>query len=236
MPGTSTGTGTGTTADCVPAPVDVAAILDRIRPVVHITVPALAAAGRDDAGPAMLEDESPVPIDLAVSLCGQASQWTRVLTDPVTGAPVAADTYVPGRELRRAIQARDRTCRAPGCAIPAHRCDLDHTREWSRGGRTTPENLAALCRYHHRMRETGWRLAQPSPGVLDWTSPGGRVYRTSPERIAMVTGPPGTAPPPDRSPETPAPPGSSTSRRPWYDADARAPAVGPPLAEVPAPF
>lgn len=177
---------------------DAHAAVNRIRPVVHITVPALALAGREEAGPAMLDDEHPVPIDVAAQLCGAASLWTRVLTDPLRGTPIAADTYTPGRELRRAIEARDRTCRAPGCTVPARRCDIDHTIEWRRGGTTVPENLACLCRYHHRMREFGWRLAQPAPGVLEWKSPSGSVYRTTPTRITSLgASPPGAAPEPD---------------------------------------
>ena len=240
--GAGAGAGVGTAAPDAHAPVDVAAILARIRPTVHLTVPALALAGRDDAGPAMLDDESPIPADLAATLCGQAHLWTRILTDPLNGTPIAADTYAPGRELRRAIQARDRTCRAPGCTIPAHRCDLDPTPPWAEGGRTTGDNLSALCRYHHRMREYGWALAQPAPGILEWTSPGGRTYRTTPNRIAMITGPPDTDPPdsapPDDSPSTPPDdePGGATRTSPPTPSRLAPPPSPAALVDAPAPF
>ncbi|NLT26438.1 MAG: hypothetical protein GXX90_07290 [Microbacteriaceae bacterium] len=206
----------GSEADAAGAGVgagDLVAVLRRIRPTVHVTVPALALVGREGAGPALLDDEHPVPLDWAAVLCGDAVQWTRVLTDPLRGVPVAADTYRPGRELRRMLRARDRHCRAPGCGVPARRCEIDHTVEWGRGGETVPENLACLCGYHHAMREYGWSLVQPEPGVLEWASPGGAGYRTTPTRIAPLGMPspepppePPTEPPPEPAPAEPAPP------------------------------
>jgi len=43
------------------------------------------------------------------------------------------------------------------------------------------ENLAPLCRHHHRCKQAqGWRLEQPEPGVLIWRAPSGRTYVTTP--------------------------------------------------------
>ena len=50
--------------------------------------------------------------------------------------------------LRRALQARDRQCRFPGCN--ARRCDAHHVRHWADGGPTRLDNLVLLCRRHHR--------------------------------------------------------------------------------------
>ena len=46
--------------------------------------------------------------------------------------------------LRRALAARDRLCRFPGCQ--AHRCDAHHIRHWAHGGTTALDNLVLLCR------------------------------------------------------------------------------------------
>jgi hypothetical protein len=90
--------------------------------------------------------------------------------------------YQPSRKLQHLIQARNRTCSAPGCQRPAARCDLDHTIPYDRGGRTCECDLAPLCRHHHRCKQSeGWRLDQPQPGVLIWTTPAGRQYRTAPD-------------------------------------------------------
>jgi hypothetical protein len=37
------------------------------------------------------------------------------------------------------------------------------------------------CRRHHQCKQApGWRLEQPEPGVMKWTTPSGRVYVTTP--------------------------------------------------------
>jgi hypothetical protein len=55
--------------------------------------------------------------------------------------------------LRRAIEARDRTCTWPGCEVPAVVCQIDHIVEHSEGGPTTQENGQALCRPHNLIKE-----------------------------------------------------------------------------------
>ena len=46
--------------------------------------------------------------------------------------------------LRRALSARDRQCRFPGCGN--RRCDSHHIEHWADGGRTVLDNLVLLCR------------------------------------------------------------------------------------------
>ena len=84
--------------------------------------------------------------------------------------------------LARAIKARDVTCRFPGCVIAATGCDLDHTDPYDTGGPTCACNLAALCRHHHRLKThaNGWTLRQLGHGILEWTDPTGKTYRTRP--------------------------------------------------------
>lgn len=47
-----------------------------------------------------------------------------------------------------AVAVRDRGC--VDCGEPMHRCEIHHVREWSNGGHTDIDNLAALCHTHHR--------------------------------------------------------------------------------------
>jgi hypothetical protein len=111
-------------------------------------------------------------------------------TVAVTVEPVATGScdhrhcepgYRPSPALQRLIRARSSTCTAPGCRRPATACDLDHTRGYDDDGWTCECNLAPLCRRHHRAKQAhGWRLTQPQPGVLIWTTPSGRVYSTQP--------------------------------------------------------
>ena len=50
--------------------------------------------------------------------------------------------------LRRALAARDRQCRFPGCGN--RRCDAHHVAHWANGGRTALDNLVLLCRRPRR--------------------------------------------------------------------------------------
>ncbi len=52
----------------------------------------------------------------------------------------------------RALIARDRHCRAPGCTEPPRRGQAHHKWWWTRGGPTDLDNLELLCWYHHRQR------------------------------------------------------------------------------------
>ena len=89
--------------------------------------------------------------------------------------------YQPSRALQHLVKVRNARCTAPGCGRPASRCDLDHTVAWDQGGLTCECDLAPLCRHHHRCKQSqGWKLEQPSPGVLRWRTPAGRSYTTTP--------------------------------------------------------
>ncbi|MEV6968197.1 DUF222 domain-containing protein [Hamadaea sp. NPDC051192] len=91
-------------------------------------------------------------------------------------------TRFPNAALRKWVNARDVTCRAPGCTAPARSCDTDHTVDHAAGGRTRHDNLGLLCRHHHRLKhEGGFRVDQPEPGRFRWTSPNGRSYEVLPE-------------------------------------------------------
>jgi hypothetical protein len=77
----------------------------------------------------------------------------------------ARDVLYVGREertvpprLRRALEARDRHCQAPGCRRSARRCHAHHVRHWADGGATSIDNTLLLCERHHRALH-GERLA-----------------------------------------------------------------------------
>ncbi len=92
-------------------------------------------------------------------------------------------SYRPRAALDRAVRERDGTCRFPGCATPAHRCDLDHVRPYP-DGRTTAANLLTLCRRHHRFKHhANWTVTVSPEGEAIWTSPTGRTHATQPRSI-----------------------------------------------------
>jgi hypothetical protein len=74
--------------------------------------------------------------------------------------------------MRALVEARDRTCGFPTCRQPAWRCEQDHTVAYRLGGATCPCNLSAECSRHHHLKHLpSWRLDQPRPGTLTWTTP-----------------------------------------------------------------
>ncbi len=93
--------------------------------------------------------------------------------------------------LRRAVEARDRGCRFPGCGL--HFTDAHHIVHWADGGETSLRNTALLCRRHHRLvHEGGWRICSDSDGdnVVFFT-PGGRAIADAPEPPALGDDPVG---------------------------------------------
>ena len=104
---------------------------------------------------------------------------------PATGAVEHLDerTYRPGAALARMVRARDGTCRYPGCATPAARCDLDHITPYPTGP-TTAANLQTLCRTHHGFKHHGgWTVTMTPHGICTWTAPNGRTHTTHPHNL-----------------------------------------------------
>jgi hypothetical protein len=134
--------------------------------------------------PGVLDGYGPIDAETARTLAGAASSFVRLLTHPVTGAVLDVDrtSYRVPADLRRWLQVRDETCRFPGCARAAIRCDLDHSEDWAgQRGTTAHDNLAHLCAAHHHLKhDTAWSLQHLADGVLEWTSLTGAHYRTVP--------------------------------------------------------
>ncbi|GAA1722337.1 hypothetical protein GCM10009809_17490 [Isoptericola hypogeus] len=149
----------------------------RITPSVRVTVPVFSLLGGD--APAELDGHGPVDADTAGRLTANAPSLRRLLVDPVDGRALATDpgTYTVPAALRALLQARDTTCRFPGCTRKAAACDVDHITAWADGGRTSADNLAHLCRAHHVIKhQTRWRVTPHDDGTLTWTSPTGRAH------------------------------------------------------------
>ncbi|MEH3089283.1 MAG: HNH endonuclease signature motif containing protein [Microbacterium arborescens] len=102
--------------------------------------------------------------------------------------------------MSRLLKARDQHCRFPGCRRAAIRCEIDHTIDHALGGHTHIYNLAHLCQRHHSMKQfTHWGVRQISGGILEWTSPLGRIYREDLPIPAVCFTIDTTEPPPPRA-------------------------------------
>ena len=89
--------------------------------------------------------------------------------------------------MQRQIRRRHQTCVFPTCNRTSAACDLDHTHPYRAddpdGGATRPDNLAPLCRRHHRTKQHHrWKLIQLFPGLLAWITPAGRWHLVLPSR------------------------------------------------------
>ncbi|MEH3088458.1 MAG: DUF222 domain-containing protein [Microbacterium arborescens] len=189
---------------------DGAGALGAIRARVQVVITADTLTGKDEH-PAEAVGAALVDADTVRKLAGQASSWDRLFIDPVTRTPVEIDTYRPTAAMARLLKARDQHCRFPGCRRAAIRCEIDHTIDHALGGHTHIYNLAHLCQRHHSMKQfTDWGVRQIGGGILEWTSPLGRVYREDLPipavcfTIDTTTGPPpprtGTCGPPEPPP------------------------------------
>jgi HNH endonuclease len=85
---------------------------------------------------------------------------------------VGRRTRVIPPALRRALEARDRGCRFPGCGV--RHAQGHHLHHWANGGPTRLDNLALLCRFHHRaVHEEGFQVERDAEGRLQFRTPRG---------------------------------------------------------------
>jgi hypothetical protein len=81
--------------------------------------------------------------------------------------------------MRRALDARDRGCRFPGCDNTRF-VDAHHIHHWVHGGETRLDNLVLLCRRHHRaVHEEGFCVEREGD-CIRFLRPNGCVVPESP--------------------------------------------------------
>jgi len=65
-------------------------------------------------------------------------------------------------------RARDENCRFPGCTRQYY-IDGHHIKHWSKGGKTSLDNLVLLCRHHHRLvHEGGFSCSKNPEGKVEF--------------------------------------------------------------------
>jgi hypothetical protein len=157
---------------------------DRQQIVVHVDVETLT---HSHAGRCELQHGPSLAAETARRLACDASV-VKILENE-KGEPLSVGrrtrTIPPG--IRRALNARDRGCRFPGCSFKRY-LDGHHVKHWAHGGETSLANLVTLCRFHHRLvhegrvavqklddgafrfvRPNGESFDSPAPVATDWT-------------------------------------------------------------------
>ncbi|UVE96729.1 HNH endonuclease signature motif containing protein [Dietzia sp. B32] len=192
----------------------------QIRPTITV----LAPPGPDGDPEVYLPRGGPATIDALIELLSRSTGATITVPDTEPGTadtPHGARRYRISADLARRIRLRDGTCRHPGCSVPADDCDIDHVRPFNHtdptaGGPTTENNLACLCRHHHRFKTFhGWHYHLAHDGTLTVTTDTGHTITTHPDgplaRWRHRTTNPDHAAGTDSDSYVPPP------RRPWLD-------------------
>ena len=143
---------------------------ERHQIVVHVDAETLreGVAGRCE-----LEDGPSLAAETARRLACDASIVSVVENEQGEPLNVGRKTRTIPPAIRRALNARDRGCRFPGCSNTRY-VDAHHVHHWAQGGETKLSNLALLCRFHHRqVHEDGLRYRFSTTAPCVFSSPAG---------------------------------------------------------------
>lgn len=148
---------------------------ERHQVVVHVDAETLR---RRCAGRCELEQGPALPAESARRLTCDASVIAIVEDDSGNPLDVGRKTRSIPPAIRRALKARDRGCRFPGCPNTRH-VDGHHIRHWADGGETRLSNLVSLCRFHHRrVHEGGVSIQVLDDGALRFVTGNGEHVET----------------------------------------------------------
>ncbi|MFT7609677.1 MAG: hypothetical protein ACI9MX_002757 [Candidatus Aldehydirespiratoraceae bacterium] len=133
--------------------------------------------------------ESPSPIDPTTSVCRSLNGTPLDPTEAFANALVtkmrrvvvdAAGVVIDmGRArfftggARLAAQMSSYHCPWPGCTVPTTKCEVDHTLDHAKGGRTNPGNGGPFCGKHNRWKQKGFALWRDPVGVWHTYRPDG---------------------------------------------------------------
>ncbi len=136
---------------------------DHYQVTVHVDENALRGAPDESS-------KSSLPIETVRRLCCDSAVVT--VTENEKGDPlhVGRKHRIVQPALKRALQARDKVCRFPGCThdkwLQAH-----HVVHWADGGETSLANTILICSAHHRLlHEGGFRIKADCNGEWQFDS------------------------------------------------------------------
>jgi hypothetical protein len=148
---------------------------ERQQIVVHVDVETLKERS---AGRCELEDGPVMAAETARRLACDASIVRIIENEHGEPLDVGRKTRSIPPAIRRALNARDRGCRFPGCPHTRH-VDGHHIEHWANGGETKLANLVLLCRFHHRLvHEGGVEIQRLDDGALRFVGTDGRCFES----------------------------------------------------------
>ena len=166
-----------------PAEGSVSSGADRYQVVLHVSAEALTDVPAGTPPPEVdcshLERGPRVPAETSRRLACDAAIVPLLETSDGEPLAIGRKSRRISPAIRRALAARDRGCRFPGC-INRYRLDGHHIRHWADGGETRLDNLVQLCRHHHRLvHEGGFGCEREQDGRVLFRDPHGRRLEAS---------------------------------------------------------
>jgi hypothetical protein len=128
----------------------------------HVSLTTTLEALKGELGAPAVEVEFSLPVSgrtLERFACD--CTMSRVLLADSQVIDVGRATRVVSGPTRRALKARDKGCRFPGCDRPVSWTSPHHIEFWARGGKTNVRELVLVCYFHHRLvHEGGWQVVK----------------------------------------------------------------------------
>jgi len=150
---------------------------ERYQVMVHVEAKSIREAG--EPGLSEMEDGTRLSAESSRRLCCDASRVEVVQDGKGSVLDVGRRTRTVPPAVRRALEARDRGCRFPGCGLRF--TDAHHLVHWADGGDTSLRNLLLLCARHHRaVHEGGFRVCIDAEAKAVFFSPHGAVVASAP--------------------------------------------------------
>ncbi len=136
---------------------------ERPKAMVHVVV--------DERGGCEIPGIGPIPRATGQMLASDAIVKAVVKQGSDIRAVAHLGRTIPAK-VRTALEVRDPVCVVPGCDV-RRRLEIDHYRiAFADGGRSSLDNLARLCPWHHYQKtHLGYRLSG-RPGGWQWETPG----------------------------------------------------------------
>jgi hypothetical protein len=121
--------------------------------------------------PALTGGGSRLPMRDLIDMAAKTIHYLAVFDDH-TNRPLylGRQKRVATADQRLICHARDRGCTRPNCLVPGYHCEVHHSDEWARGGRTDADKLFFGCGGDHAMATRGELHTEvTNTGRLGWT-------------------------------------------------------------------
>jgi hypothetical protein len=173
---------------------------DRYQVMVHVTAETLVTDESNSSGVNAVTSANPaeeichiengprVTAETSRRICCDSSVSKFVEDGEGEPLSIGRKSRVIPPPMRRALKARDKNCRFPGCTHQ-HFIDGHHIKHWADGGETSLDNLVQLCRFHHRLvHEGGFTCEKDHRGKVVFVDKFGQAINESGHSRPPTTG------------------------------------------------